>query len=164
MLRQGTCNRCGQCCGGIDAPNARTPFASTWWQSVRHWSLDDVNEMCPQLTMFGLTQVGEDTLGVESNHGSYKVQGKNYYYVWVDGLGIQKDISAAHDGSEYNCECPFLLPDPGDGTRPCALVGTNDDGAYKKWCENEPVSPRSAKLVAQWQAFYPACSYTWVEE
>lgn len=159
--RLGECNRCGQCCGAPGGPDRRPPFCRLWYWSLRHWSLDDVNELCPQLSMCGLTQIGEDTLGVESAYGMVRIQGKPFYYVWVQGVGLCRDSSAAHDGSEYEPECPFLKPDPGDGTRPCALVGTNQDGAFKKWCEQEPTYPRREELVQEWIWRYPDCSYTW---
>lgn len=164
MLRQGTCNRCGQCCGAPGGPDRRTPFDRRWPDTINRWEMADVTEMCPFLSMFGLTGLGEDMVGLESPTGNYRVQGVRYYYVWVPDLGVQRDTSAAHDGSEYEPECPFLLPDPGDGTRPCGLVGTNDDGSYKLWCEQEPISPRSEENVAEWVWSFPGCSYTWIPE
>ena len=164
MIRQGTCNRCGQCCGAPGGPDRRTPFGKSWPDSLRHKSLDDINVMCPQATMLGVTMTAEDIVGVEEPVGSYRVQGTNFYYVWVDGLGVQRDTSAAHDGSSYEPECPFLLDDPGDGTRPCGLFGTNDDGAFIRWCEADPTFPRSEKHTVEWQWRYPGCSYTWVAE
>ena len=164
FIRQGTCNRCGECCGAPGGPDRRTPFAKDWPDSLRYWSLDDINEMCPQLTMCGVTMVGEDLVGLESPFGSYKIQGKSYYYVWVEGVGLVRDTSAGHDGSIYEPECPFLLADPGDGTRPCGMVGTNDDGAYKRWCEQEPEFPRSERDKDEWEWCHPDCSYTWAIE
>jgi Fe-S-cluster containining protein len=164
--RLGECNRCGQCCGAPGGPDRRTPFPRNAETHLRHNSLDDVNKLCPQLTMLGLTMIAEDTIGVASTTGHYRVQGQRFYYVWLPKLGVMKDASAAHDGSAPEPECPFLLPDPGPGdpaagTRPCGLVGTNDDGAYKTWCEQEPTSPRDEKFVLEWQQRYPGCSYSW---
>lgn len=144
---------------------------SNWPEALRTWALDDAVSVCPQLGMFGIVQQG-DQIGYSQANGSYRVRGTLYYYVWISGVGLCKDTSAGHDGSSYNTECPYLLDDPGDGSRPCALVGTNEDGARFKFCrpEEHPTDyvPEndiwSDESVAQWQADHPNCSYTWVEE
>lgn len=164
--RTGTCNRCGQCCGADGSPNQANPFPSNWPDALRHWSLDDINELCPQLSMCGLSQLGEDLVGVPPGDevGLFRVTGKPHYYVWVPGAALCKDTSAAHDGSSYSLECPFLANDPGDGSRPCALVGSNDDGAYLKFCYPEgPLEFATQAMVDQWQTDHPLCSHDWVE-
>jgi hypothetical protein len=120
-------------------------------------------EIHPILSMFGLTGVGEDTIGIPNPVGSFRIGGKLYYYVWVPGHAVCKDISAAHDGSAWSLECPFLKSDPGDGTRLCALVGSKEDGTWKKECEPYPPETASAEYAAEWQHWFPDCSYTWVE-
>ena len=165
--RTGDCNQCGECCGTV----GDTAYVKNWPEAIRTWSLDDAMVVCPQLGMFGIAQQG-DLIGYDQANGSYRVRGTLYYYVWVPGVGPCKDTSAAHDGSSYNTECPFLKDDPGDGSRPCALVGTNDDGARFKFCrpeehptdyvpENDIWDQRS---VDQWQADHPNCSYEFVSE
>lgn len=168
-IRQGTCNRCGQCCGAEGSPNQASPFPKNWPVALRHWSLDDINAICPQLTMLGLSQIAEDLVGVpaEKRTGLYRVGGKPCYYTWLnDGQGPPvKDTSPGHDGSSYSLECPFLKPDPGDGSRPCALVGSKDDGAYRKFCEPEAPERFDEQVQAdRWAADHPACSCTWIEE
>lgn len=170
MIRTGSCNQCGECCGAVTAPNPMSPYPKNWIEALRTWSLDDAVTICPQLGMFGITNQG-DLIGYSDPAGKYRIGGSQYYYVWVPGVGCCKDISTQHNGSSWNTECPFLLDDPGDGSRPCALVGTGDDGARKKFCrpeehaeyvpENDIWDDRS---VAQWEADHPNCSYTWEPE
>jgi hypothetical protein len=126
-------------------------------------------EVCPQLGMFGIEQQG-DEIGYSQAYGSYRVRGTLYYYVWVPGVGCCTDTSVAHDGSSYSAECPFLEGDPGDGSRPCALVGTGDDGARKRFCRPEERESPPAnydewdeRTALQWQADHPSCSYVFVE-
>ena len=166
MIRQGDCNWCGECCG----TSGDSPFPKNWPEAIRSWSLDDANEVCPQLTMLGIAQQG-DQIGYSDPAGSFKVGPTRFYYVWITGVGCCKDISAQHDGSAYLAECPFLLDDPGDGSRPCGLMGTSDDGAVKKFCRPElrAEPPTNYDIwiqesVDQWQADHPSCSYTWAEE
>lgn len=164
MIRIGECNKCGQCCGAEGSPNQDNPWPESWPESLRHWSLDDVKKMWPQSVMFGITQLDEGLVGYRSSTGSYRIKGTLYYYVWIPGHAVCKDTSIAHDGSSYSLECPFLGDDPGDGTRPCVLVGTQDDGAFKKACEPQPPLQKSAEMVVLWQEWHPLCSYTWSEE
>lgn len=84
------------------------------------------------------------------------IDDKVFSRVHVKGLGYRK--------SKDNPECPFLLTDPGDGTRPCGLVGTSKEYAFESWCKDEPTFPRDKKFVKEWQWRYPDCSYTWIEE
>ena len=167
MLRQGMCDFCGECCGTV----GNTAYVSNWPEALRTWSLDDAVSVCPQLGMFGIENQG-DRIGYSQPNGQYRVRGTLYYYVWIPDIGLCKDTSAAHDGSFFDTECPFLLDDPGDGSRPCALVGTGDDGARFKFCrpeehptdyvpENDIWDDRS---VTQWQADHPNCSYEFVSE
>ena len=169
FIRQGTCNRCGQCCGADGSPNQASPFPKNWPEALRNWSLDDVvNEVCPQLGMFGFGNIG-DQIGVapENRVGSYRVKGQQKYYVWMQNLGPCKDTSPGHDGTSYSLECPFLDPTEGDpnNIRPCALIGTGDDGAYAKFCYPEgPEAFETQAMVDQWETDHPECSHNWIEE
>jgi len=169
FIRQGTCNRCGQCCGADGSPNQANPFPRNWPEALRHWSLDDaVNELCPQLGMFGFGNLG-DEIGVapENRVGFYRVGGRKKPYVWITGEGCCKDTSPQNNGSSYSLECPFLEPTDGDpnNIRPCALIGTQDDGAYKKFCDPEgPVQFETQASLDQWETDHPECSHYWVEE
>jgi hypothetical protein len=160
--RQGVCNHCGDCCGA----NGTFPFVKRHPEAIRTWSLDDVNETYPIYTLCGLGNVGDEIWYI-SDHGMVRIQGAPYYYKWSPDRGLVKDTSPAHDGSTWSTECPFLEPDPGNGTRPCGLFGTNQDGLRKKMCRpEERLEPpqnydewedRSAQ---QWQDDHPNCSYT----
>ena len=167
FLRQGICEDCGECCGSVTAPDPTSPYPKNWPEAIRTWSLDDANEVCPQLTMFGLENQG-DLIGPSTPNGEIRIRGDRFYYVWVAGVGPSKDISAGHDGTASIPECPFLNDDPGDGKRPCALVGTGDEGARKKFCRpeehNEYIPENdiwSDESKAEWEANHPSCSYTW---
>lgn len=167
--REGVCLDCGECCGS----NGVSPFPKLGWEAVNKWSLDDIVVSYALFSLLGFGQVGEDEVGVVNNEGSYKITGKNHYYTWQHtGKGTipMKDISVAHDGSSYNQECPFLKDDPGDGTRPCALKGTQEDGSRKKFCrpeENTEYVPANDiwddSSKEQWETDHPSCSYTWIE-
>lgn len=167
--RSGACAWCGQCCGA----NGDSPFPRPGWEAVRYWSLDDINESYPLYPLLGFGQGGDGQVGPQEINGNYKIKNKRYYYTWTStGRGTQpyKDTSAAHDGSSYLPECPFLDDDPGDGSRPCALMGTGDDGAVRKYCRPElrPEPPPNYDiwpdyLVQQWQNDHPDCSYTFEE-
>ena len=169
FLRQGTCNRCGQCCGAEGSPNQTNPFPRNWPEALRKWSLDDaVNELCPQLGIFGMQNMG-DEIGVapENRTGFYRVAGIKKPYTWVTGEGCCKDTSPGNDGSAYSLECPFLEQESGDpnNIRPCALIGTQDDGAYKKFCDPEgPEDFETQAMLDQWETDHPLCSHSWTEE
>lgn len=169
--RTQACNQCGDCCGA----NGVSPN-SVGWEALRLWGLAEVSESYNLWTLFGLgwNPVAE-RIQPESDFGSYKVKGKNYYFVWQElrpGKGHLpcKDTSPAHDGSSYSVECPFLQDDPGDGSRPCALQGSQDEGARTKLCrpeERPDYVPEndiwSEQSVQQWQTDHPNCSYVFVE-
>lgn len=164
MQRMGVCNRCGQCCGADGSPHQKNPWPSTWPQAFRNWQLDDVITMWPQALLFGVLDKIDGTVGPVEDHGMARVTGQGggiYYYVWILGHAVCKDTSAEHDGSSHSPECPFLKPDPGDGTRPCGLVGTNEDSAFRMACEPEPPIEKSADEVVVWETRHPLCSYWW---
>lgn len=171
FYRTGTCENCGDCCGANGVHNC-----SLGWEAIRNWSLSDVAESYSLWTLFGLAYNPQvEQIQPEEDYGLYRVTGKPFYYVWVElrpGKGHLpcKDISATHDGSSYSTECPFLKPDPGNGTRPCALVGSGDEGARTKFCrpeENPEYEPSldiwSERSKNDWETDHPNCSYAFVE-
>lgn len=125
-IRQGECNRCGQCCGAPGGPDRRSPFPKDWPESLRTWTPENKEKLCPLIPLL--------------------------------------DEIEKYQKSPTNPECPFLLDDSGDGTRPCGLVGTGKEYAFDAWCKDEPTSPRKEKFVKEWQWRYPDCSYTWIKE
>lgn len=167
MQRQGTCNRCGQCCGAEGSPHQRNPWPSTWPGAFRNWQLVDLIAVWPQALLFGVISKVDGEIGPDTDYGTTRITGggapRDYYWVWIDGYSVCKDTSPGHDGSAYSLECPFLLPDPGDGSRPCGLVGTGQDNSFRVACEGEPPEYKTVDEVTQWQTRHPLCSYTWVE-
>ena len=170
-LRTGDCNDCGDCCGANGLHNF-----SLGWETIRTWDLSDVAESFNLWTLFGLGWNPQlEQIQPEAENGSHKAGGTDFYYTWKEirpGKGQLpcKDTSAAHDGSSYSVECPFLLDDPGDGSRPCGLVGTDDDGARKKTCrpeEHNEYKPEediwTERSVQAWQARHPNCTYVFTE-
>ena len=166
------CNQCGDCCGGNGVHNT-----SRGWESLVGWDLADVAESYNLWTLFGLGwNPVLERIEPEAENGQVKYGPNRYYFTWKEvrpGKGHVpcKDTSAAHDGSSYSVECPFLEDDPGDGSRPCALIGTGDDGARWKFCRHEehPTDyvPEhdlwDERSMLRWEADHPNCSYVFVE-
>jgi hypothetical protein len=117
--------------------------------------------------MFGIMNKGNSEIGKAQEYGQVRITGPNggrYYYVWVPGHAVCKDTSVDHDGTSYSLECPFLKDDPGDGTRPCGLVDSREDNAFRVACEAEPPMNKTAEEVTEWFNNHPDCSYIYVEE
>lgn len=163
-IRYGECNRCGQCCGAPGGPDRRAPFSVNWPRSLQSWKYENIVKQCPLLPLLGLSEIRKNRWGISKNIGKHIVSGKEFYWVWIEGLGYQRDISSEHDGSKYAPECPFLEDDPGDETRPCGLIGTQNEDAFNEWCKPEPFSPRSKRQVDEWMWRHPKCSYEWIHE
>lgn len=166
-IRNGSCDRCGQCCGAEGSPYQKNPWPSTWPDAFHNWQLADLIAMWPQALLFGVVSKVDGTIGPDSDVGSIRVTGAGgglYYYVWAEGHAVCRDTSSGHDGSSYSLECPFLQPDPGDGSRPCGLVGTSRDDDFRIACEQEPPEEKTVNEVTLWETRHPLCSYTWVEE
>jgi hypothetical protein len=171
--RMGICNNCGECCGSVTSPNPTNPIPGTWPSDIRHWELNTAYEHYPLTSLFGLEMISSpegQVIGKDPPYGFYRVRGTPYFYVWVTGEGCCKDISPGQDGTIWNSECPFLQDDSGDGSRPCALVGSNDDGARRKQCRPEEHPDYVAvedvwidASVDKWIADHPNCSYTWLD-
>jgi hypothetical protein len=166
MQRTGACNRCGQCCGAEGAPNQANPWPKNWFGTHRNWQHDRFASVWPYAALFGIVPGGDGKSSKSLESGTTRIAGggppRNFYWVWVDGRPC-KDTSLAHDGSSYSLECPFLLPDPGDGSRPCGLAGTNHDASYLSVCYPEgPEAFETQAMVDQWEADHPLCSHSWV--
>lgn len=159
--RTGVCSNCGQCCGsnGLQPTNAGV-------ETINKWSLDDVSESFNLWMLFGLGWNPQtETIEPESPTFSYKVKGKTYTGVWFNN-----GRWTVPQKSPTNVECPFLMDDPGDGTRPCALVGSQDEGARTKFCrpeENPEYVPErdihSQRSMERWVMQHPLCTYMFIE-
>lgn len=164
--RQGTCNRCGQCCGAEGSPNQRNPWPRNWFESHRNWQYVHFESQFQYMDLFGIVAGPDGKPVKQQDVGSVRFTGgggpRDYYYVWVDGRPC-KDTSAAHDGSSHSLECPFLADDPGDGTRPCGLVGEIDQSRIDVTCWFEEPVIFEQRQKDEWEASHPLCSYGWVE-
>lgn len=165
MNRAGTCNRCGQCCGAEGSPNQANPWPKNWLDSHRNWNHTRFSSLWPYAVLFGVVSGGGDKPTKTTEHGTTRVTGggppRDFHWVWVDGRPL-KDISPAHDGTIPSLECPFLLPDPGDGSRPCGLAGTGRDADYLTVCDPPgPLVFATQAMVDQWETDHPLCSHSW---
>jgi len=167
MQRRGDCNRCGQCCGAEESPYQDNPWPIKWYDAnsrcwIQDWLLEHLLSIWPQAALLGVTSKADGRIQLPNPlHGSTQIADEIYYWVWVPGHAVCKDISLEHDGSSYSLECPFLKPDLGDGARPCALINTNHDNAFRVACEPHPLLEETVERVADWQMRHPLCSYIW---
>ena len=171
LIRQGECNLCGQCCGsgGIH------PWPANWPQAMRNWAnIEDIENSWPMMRFANFVQQNDRWLiqneGQEINIG-----------------GVGKITFELHPVNGFTrpgtTECPFLDKDPGDGTRPCMLVGSRGEGIYDVMCkEGGPSMLGAPRLVYEdidqgesgictaqqqvdlWMSDFPDCSFTYVEE
>lgn len=161
-IRSGDCNHCGECCGS----NGQYNITETW-EEHRKWELSEVQEHLPLWTLLGLAwNPEEEIIMPESDTGSVRIIGTLYPYAW-ELLPSGKGHVPVKPGTT---ECPFLQDDPGDGSRPCALVGSQEEGARTKYCRPEERSepPERYNIWTeesknQWQADHPNCSYIFEE-
>jgi hypothetical protein len=160
-IRQGECNRCGQCCGAEGSPNQDNPWPKSWPISVRNWLLATFKNMWPHAELVGLGEDASGKLQVTEQSGNHTIRGNKINWIWISGHALCKDLAPFGDDASYSLECPWLLDDPGDGTRPCVLVGTKFESMWTLACEHQPPIRKTDKEVAQWQAWHPLCSYTW---
>lgn len=164
--RTGECNRCGQCCGAEGSPNQANPWPVNWLESHQQWNHDDFVSIWPYAQFLGITNA-QGKPHLQDDHGQIRFTGggpaRVYFYTWVDGHPC-KDTSIAHDGSSYSLECPLLADGPGDGSRPCGLVGEHWENFYQQVCYPEgPLEFATQAMVDQWQTDHPLCSHAWVE-
>ena len=173
FVRSGECNRCGECCGAQTAPSPKSPWPKSWPDSIRNHSYAQITAEWPQAILFGVVPDG-DGITKSADNGTTRIAGggapQDFYWVHVDGVGYCKDTSPGHDGSSYLPECPFLKDDPGDGSRPCGLVGTNNDNDFRVACEEGPTNAGIPSLqfetqaeVDRWFAKHPSCSFEYTE-
>lgn len=164
FIRQGVCNRCGQCCGADGSPNQANPWPVNWPGAILRWNYPAFEDLWPHSQLVGLVMATDGTVEVVEQSGNHNIRGKKIYWIWIPGHAICKDLPPYSDPSTYSLECPWLLPDPGDGSRPCSLVGSKFEWIYDKMCFPEgPLDFATQAMVDQWQADHPACSHDWIE-
>ena len=164
LVRQGECNRCGQCCG---ADGKMMPWPAQLLDGLLRWKLEDVRVRLPHLELLDVGQATDGRMVVQNQYGQIRIRGDRYDWVWDDS-GLHKPDSM---------ECPLLRDDPGDGTRPCGLIGTNRQNIFDAICAEgldnhgypmhvyEDDEQRTAyEKLNDWMEEYPDCSFTYVEE
>jgi len=158
MIRQGSCNRCGQCCGADGSPEQDNPWPDTWPEDLRNWQEGDITS---SFWIFQVIfQVIKHPKYGGSSSGTMRVGGKNYRYIWVLGHGLCKDRPPWGNTASFSEECPFLMDDPGDGTRPCAFVASPPfDVVWEHDCQPAPPMQKTPEEVVIWFARHPECSY-----
>lgn len=156
MYREGTCNRCGQCCGAEGSPNQDSPWPNSWPDSLRTWNPSLLAAQAPIFVLVGNPSEGA------SRSGAAIIAGFRVRWIWVEGHGLCKNVPPYGNLAIYSEECPCLKPDPGDGTRPCALVGTPFEPIWTQMCQSAPPLEKTPEKVVLWQSWHPLCSYTWV--
>ena len=147
---------CGQCCGAEGSPNQANPWPKSWPDSFRTWKYQDVYGMWPHSELLGIVpnpNTGDVVLLEQA--GTTKIGEKEFPWVWVSGHAVCKPGTI---------ECPFLLPDPGNGTRPCGLVDTEYEWMWDEVCRpGIPPLELHPDAVAQWFENHPLCSFEYVE-
>ena len=171
VVRSGDCNRCGQCCGASGSPQQKNPWPKSWPSSIRHWPMAAFESVWPHAALVGLAADPVDgTVTVVENSGNHNITGNKIYWIWISGSGLCRDLEPYGDLASYSLECPWLLSDPGDGTRPCALVGTRFEDYWSIACDQGPnqggIPPyefESQVQVDQWFFRHPLCSFQYTE-
>lgn len=165
--RIGKCNLCGQCCGAEGSPEQDNPWPKNIVRNRRKMSYTDFMKIWPQGLLLGVRENEQGLSEIGEQSGEAKIHGGSggkYPYVWIDG----RPCKATTDGSEHSLECPFLKDDPGDGTRPCGLVGTKHEPFYYVSCHDEvngipPNIVAFQENVDAWFRRHPLCSFEYME-
>lgn len=159
FIRNGTCNRCGECCGFPRASDGgqNNPWPRGWPSDIRNWSPESIQTHLPIL------QFADDMMSAPS--GQFTLRGTAVHWIWVPGKGLCTDLPAYGDVATHDQRCPLLAAKQGDGTVPCMLVGTRYQEIYDLQCA--PVPPilfETQEQVDAWFTNCPSCSYTYVAE
>lgn len=153
MKRSGDCNQCGQCCGADGSPEQKNPWPRGWPGTLRTWKKENLP------TLFELVKHPSLDATLRPDE-SFNLDSKSYYGIWIPGSGLCKDLPPYGDIKTYSVECPFLIDDPGNETRPCALVGTRDS-IWEEMCQPVPPIEKTEEQVTKWRIRHPLCSYIW---
>lgn len=154
--RTGECNRCGQCCGAEGSPEQRSPWPGNWPEVLRGQRHEDLVSHMPLFALINFRPSDPDT----QRYGGFALPGMGaFHWIWIPGAGLCKDLPPYGNPSTYSKECPLLLDDPGDGTRPCALIGSQWESVWRVMCEPEPPMEKTPEEVGVWQQRHPECSY-----
>lgn len=97
---------------------------------------------------------------IATGYGEVKITGKRYYYIFVEGAGICTDLEPYGDPAAYANRCPLLVLNGEAANPPTACAGVSMP-IFTNLCGEQPRQRMTEAELAQWQAAYPACSYTW---
>ena len=158
--RTGECNQCGECCS--DLPWALKP------SRVRNWELSRMKLNIPVLQLIPFVKVtGDDNRRnkPKKTHG-YIQRGQHVFrYIFADD-DLHKDLPPFGDPNTVSRECPFLLPDDGDGKRPCGLYGTKSHKIWENHCQEMslgvPLHGATQMEIDQWFEDHPSCSFDYL--
>lgn len=154
VLISGSCNNCGQCCGCPTAPNRASAWPRNWPAAVRTWDPAVRASVYPVFVVTGHPGEGGPQAGV------IRLGNRNYRWIWVPSAGLCADAPPWGDPASYEPQCPLLGPVQGDGTYPCAVIGTQWEAiATQIGCRWLPETMEDEHW-AQWIADHPACGYT----
>lgn len=151
MLRVGTCNHCGECCGGArpDGKHILPWKIGRPTYSITSWSQENIDNhplysrvSHPSLTGF--------------RSGTINIDGEEFEYAWIPELGLVK--------SEDNIQCPFLKPYIDENTGRCGIYGTSAHDIWETVCSTYPGLRLSLDNVILHGLEMPSCSHEYVEE
>lgn len=151
-IRQGECNRCGECCG---APRSTDGGSNNAWpvdlaSATRSWSQESIEFALPIFKWLEHPRIANKT------SGRLRIGDVNSPYVFSTQYGLVK--------SDAVPECPALLGKQTDEVRPCGLVGTVAEEVYTKICQYFPPDRFLTQASKEdWEDNCPSCSYTWLE-
>lgn len=160
-LRQGECNRCGQCCGASYAfggapPIQKSPWSLAWFDGVRTSSEEDILQNFPLVGMI-------KKVDVETGIGSAKWRGKNYEWVLHSEKSLCKNEIPLTDPETLTEMCPFLVL-LGESNTPATACGIVESSVFIGHCDLLPRTRETLQHKEDWENSHPACSYTWVLE
>jgi hypothetical protein len=158
FTRQGSCNRCGECCGYPRSTNGgqNNPWPNDWPESIRNWSPESIQTHLPILQFV-------DNM-VNTPNGNFTIQGHRCYWIWIPGHGLCIDLPAYGDPVSYDQRCPCLGDKQAGNDVPCRLYGTRYQPIWQAMCEaTPPVTYERQSQVDNWFINCPSCSYIYVE-
>jgi len=159
--RTGECNQCGECCS--DLPWAMKPAY------IRNRTIKYVKKLFPPavslIPFVRVRNMDDWKIKPKKDYDSVQRGSNTFHYIFTDG-GLHKDLEPYGDSATVSRECPFLLPDNGDGKRPCGLYNTKSHAIWQDHCSelNAGVPPRETtrEVIDRWFRDHPNCSFEYV--
>lgn len=150
MKRINACKHCGECCGQLN-PRGKSmqPWPSNWPEAMDEWNDDALEEHILYKWIPHPRKAGHRS-------GVVDVDGTEYPYMWVPGVGLVKSTIDQH--------CPFLKPYVDENTGRCGLYGTSKHEVWENACGHFPPVEADMSLVVKLLTVFPSCSHTYVKE